>query len=237
MSSHNYNTRDNTETREEIERIILDDNSKDDSDDDSDYNPNRSRKRVKTNKNLLINIEDDNIEDDNIEHDDDDYYDEDDEGEEATENLIINKARSSVEGPKGAKNANGNITEMIAIYAGQQQLDNKEKEKLHKKISELEKELDRLEIQQRYKDLETNNILIERDELKSKKEENEKVVKKTIEDFEKSCKKIKEKENILEVKNGLYTFLLVISGICNAYLYLKSFTYSDCEESKSSGYF
>lgn len=226
MSLNKYNMRDNNETREEIERIILDDNSKDDSDDDSDYNPNKSRKRIKINKNLLINIEDDNIE-----HDDDDDYS-DDEGEEATENLIINKARSSVEGPKGSKNANGNITEMIAIYAGQQQLDNKEKEKLNKKISELEKELDRLEIQQRYKDLETNNILIERDELKSKKEEDEKIVKKTIEDFEKSCKKIKENENILEVKNGLCTFLLIISGICNAYLYLKSFTYSDCEESK-----
>ena len=223
--------RDNNETREEIDRIILDDNSKDDSDDDSDYNPNKSRKRIKTNKNLLINIEDDNIE-----HDDDDDYS-DDEGKEATENLIINKARSSVEGPKGSKNANGNITEMIAIYAGQQQLDNKEKEKLNKKISELEKELDRLEIQQRYKDLETNNILIERDELKSKKEENEKIVKKTIEDFEKSCKKIKEKENLQELKNGLYQLLLFASGICNAYLYLKSFTYSDCEESKSSSYF
>lgn len=223
--------RDNTETREEIERIILDDNSKDDSDDDSDYSPNRSRKKIKTNKNLLINIEDNNIE-----HDDDDDYS-DDEGEEATENLIINKARSSVEGPKGSKNANGNITEMIAIYAGQQQLDNKEKEKLNKKISELEKELDRLEIQQRYKDLETNNILIERDELKSKKEEDEKIVKKTIEDFEKSCKKIKEKENLQELKNGLYQLLLFASGICNAYLYLKSFTYSDCEESKSSSYF
>ena len=231
MSSHNYNMRDNNETREEIERIILDDNSKDDSDDDSDYSPNRSRKRIKANKNLLINIEDDNIE-----HDDDDDYS-DDEGEEATENLIINKARSSVEGPKGSKNANGNITEMIAIYAGQQQLDNKEKEKLNKKISELEKELDRLEIQQRYKDLETNNILIERDELKSKKEENEKIVKKTIEDFEKSCKKIKEKESLQEFTNGLYQLLLFASGICNAYLYLKSFTYSNCEESKSSSYF
>ena len=226
MSSHNYNMRDNNETREEIERIILDDNSKDDSDDDSDYSPNRSRKIIKTNKNLLINIE----------HDDDDDYS-DDEGEEATENLIINKARSSVEGPKGSKNANGNITEMIAIYAGQQQLDNKEKEKLNKKISELEKELDRLEIQQRYKDLETNNILIERDELKSKKEENEKIVKKTIEDFEKSCKKIKEKESLQEFTNGLYQLLLFASGICNAYLYLKSFTYSNCEESKSSSYF
>ena len=230
MSLNKYNMRDNNETREEIERIILDDNSKDDSDDDSDYSPNRSRKRIKTNKNLLINIEDDNIE-----HDDDDYSD--DEGKEATENLIINKARSSVEGPKGSKNANGNITEMIAIYAGQQQLDNKEKEKLNKKISELEKELDRLEIQQRYKDLETNNILIERDELKSKQEEDEKIVKKTIEDFEKSCKKIKEKESLQELKNGLYQLLLFASGICNAYLYLKSFTYSDCEESKSSSYF
>jgi hypothetical protein len=210
----------------------LDDNSKDEDDNDSDYSPNRSRKRIKTNKNLLINI------DDNIEYDDDNDDDySDNEGEEATENLIINKARSSVEGPKGSKNANGNITEMIAIYAGQQQLDNKEKEKLNKKISELEKELDRLEIQQRYKDLETNNILIERDELKSKKEENEKVVKKTMEDFEKYHKKIKENENILEVKNGLCTFLLIISGICNAYLYLKSFTYSECEESKSSSYF
>ena len=228
MSHSNYNLRDTTETREEIERIILDDNSKDDSDDDSNYSPNRSRKRIKTNninsnKKLIIN---------NIEHDDDyndnDYLD-DDEGEEATENLIINKARSSVEGPKGSKNANGNITEMIAIYAGQQQLDNKEKEKLNKRISELEKELDRLEIQQRYKDLETNNILIERDELKSKKEENEKLVKKTIEDFENFNKKIKEKENLLEVKNGLYQFLLVMSGVFNAYLYVKSFTYPDCE--------
>jgi hypothetical protein len=235
MSMHNYNMRNNTETRENIdtiEMIVLDE----DSDNDSDYSPNRSRKRVKHN-NLLINIEDDNIKDDNIEHDDDDYYDEDDEGEEATENLIINKARSSVEGPKGAKNANGNITEMIAIYAGQQQLDNKEKEKLHKKISDLEKELDRLEIQQRYKNLETNNILIERDELKSKKEENEKVVKKTMEDFEKFHKKVKEKENLLEVRDGLYKFLLVMSGICNAYLYLMSFTYPECEESKSSTYF
>ena len=237
MSQSNYNLRDTTETREKIEKIMLDDNSKDDSDDDSDYSPNRSRKRIKTNniisnKNLIIN----NIEN-NDDYNDDDYLDNDNEGEEATENLIINKARSSVEGPKGSKNANGNITEMIAIYAGQQQLDNKEKEKLNKRISELEKELDRLEIQQRYKDLETNNILIERDELKSKKVENEKIVKKTIEDFENFNKKIKEKENLLELKNGLYQFLLVMSGLFNAYLYVKSFTYPECEESKSSGNF
>ena len=50
-------------------------------------------------------------------------------------------------------------------------------------------------------------------------------------------KKIKEKENLLEVKNGLYQFLLVMSGVFNAYLYVKSFTYPECEESKSSGNF
>ena len=58
MSMHNYNMRNNTETRENIdtiETIVLDE----DSDNDSDYSPNRSRKRVKHN-NLLINIEDDN---------------------------------------------------------------------------------------------------------------------------------------------------------------------------------
>ena len=226
MEKSNYNLRDTTKTKDKIETIILDENSNDDS--DPDYNPNHSSKRLKTNNNLII------VNDDNLDTDDDFS---DNEGEEAIENLIINKARSSVEGPKGSKNANGNITEMIAIYAGQQQLDNKEKEKLNKKISELEKELDRLEIQQRYKDLETNNILVERDELKSKKEENEKVVKKTIEDFEKISKKINKKEELLNLKTGIYQLLLVVSGICNAYLYLKSFTYYNCEDSKSSGYF
>ena len=243
MTTHNYNLRDNTETRatrDTIETIVLSDDSDDNN--DPEYNPNspnspnRSRQRVKPNNGLiLINNNDQNNDQNNDFDDNGDYSD--DEGEEATENLIINKARSSVEAPNGTKNANGNITELISIYAGQQQLDNKEKDKLHRKISELEKELDRLEIQQRYKDLETNNILIERDELKEKREDNEKKVKKTMEDFERWNKKIKERESLLEVKDGLYKFLIVMSGICNAYLYLKSFTYENCDDSKSSRYF
>ena len=193
MSKSNYNLHDKTETKKKIETIVLDSDS--DEANNSDYKSNHLAKKLKTNNlikenNFIKNNNDlDNL--DNLNN-----LDYSDEEEQDTENLIIDKLRSSVEGPKGSKNANGNITELIAIYAGQQQLDNKEKEKLNKKISELEKELDRLEIQQRYKDLETNNILIERDELKSKKEENEKTVKKTLEDFEKMNKKIKEKESL-----------------------------------------
>lgn len=201
------------------------------------FNYNNSKKKV----NIILDVDSD---DDSVDSDDDstyeqedNYSDSDQEGEEATENLIINKARSSVEGPKGLKNSQSNITEMIAIYAGQQQLDNKEKEKLNKKISKLEKELDRLEIQQRYKDLETNNILIERDELKEKKEENEKVVKKTMQDFEKFHKKIKEKESNLEINEAFYKFVILVSSIINAYFYFKSFTYESCEESTKSSYF
>ena len=226
MSKSNYNLQDKTETKKKIETIVLDSDS---DGNNSDYKSNHLAKKLKTNNlikenNFIKNNNDlDNL--DNLNN-----LDYSDEEEQDTENLIIDKARSSVEGPKGSKNANGNITELIAIYAGQQQLDNKEKEKLNKKISELEKELDRLEIQQRYKDLETNNILIERDELKSKKEENEKTVKKTLEDFEKMNKKIKEKESLQELKHGLYQLLLLASGICNAYLYLKSFTYSNCKD-------